>query len=76
MDGRCLDTVADIVNELDGPTAVGRLVGKSVQSIVNAKAANKLPSDTFLILSEELKSRGCYAPPNLWGIKQPERAAS
>jgi hypothetical protein len=36
----------------------------------------RFPADTFLIISEELKTSGKTAPPSLWGIVEPERVAS
>lgn len=68
---RTLQTAREIIEELGGPTAVGRIVGRSVQSIVNWRAKNRLPPDTFLLLSAALQEKQISAPPSLWGIKEP-----
>jgi hypothetical protein len=71
-----VETVADAIAKLGGPTATGKLVGRSAQSVVNWRAANKFPGDTYLILSAALEDRGLRAPPSMWGLIEPERAAS
>lgn len=73
--GQSLETVAAIVEELGGPTATGKIVGRSAQSAWNWRAANKLPADTFLVLQAELRERGKTAPPSLWGIVEPQGVA-
>ena len=70
-----LTTVAEVIEQLGGPTAVGRIAGRSAQSVVNWRAAEKFPADTFLILDAALKQRDLSAPPSLWGMLEPERAA-
>lgn len=61
-----LQSVADVINELGGPTATGRLVGRSVQAVVNWRLRNKLPPDTFKALQGALHQRGATAPDSLW----------
>jgi len=73
---KALDSAGEVISHLGGPTAVGRLVGRSVQSVVNWRTSGRLPADTYLILQAELQDRDLAAPPSLWGIMQPERAAS
>lgn len=68
---RELATVAEVIDALGGPTATGRLVGRSPQSVVNWRASGKLPADTFLILQAELRDREILAPPSIWGIREP-----
>ncbi len=65
---RTLSTAAEVIEALDGPTATGRLVGRSVQSVVNWRAANRLPADTYLILNAALEERGYTAPGSLWNM--------
>lgn len=71
-----LATAAEVIEQLGGPTAIGRLVGRSAQSAVNWRTAGRLPSDTFLILQAELRSRDMSAPPAVWGILEPTEVAS
>ncbi len=70
MDQQTVLDVADVIETLGGPTAVGKLVGRSPQSVVNWRAANRIPPDTFLILQAELRSLGKVAPPALWGMRE------
>ncbi len=65
---KVLSTASEIIDALDGPTATGRLVGRSAQSAVNWRAANRLPADTYLILQTELRERGFEAPASLWNM--------
>jgi hypothetical protein len=69
-----LESAEEVIKRLGGPTAVGRIVGRSVQSVVNWRIANKLPADTFLILQAELRDRNLQAPPSIWGIREAEGA--
>jgi hypothetical protein len=71
MNARTLQTVPEIITELGGPTAVGRITDRSPQSVVNWRAAARFPAKTFLILQSELAARNIEAPPSLWGIKEP-----
>lgn len=64
-------TVKEAIEILGGPTATGRLVGRTAQSAVNWRAVNKFPANTFLILRSALADRDIEAPPSLWGIKEP-----
>lgn len=66
-----LVTVDDVVEAIGGTTAAAKLCRKSVQSISNARGANRLPSATFLLFQQALAVRGLEAPPDLWGIIDP-----
>lgn len=74
MQAKVLTTASEVIEELGGPAAAGRMVGRSVQSAVNWRAANRFPADTFLIFQAELRERDMTAPPSIWGIRQPEGA--
>jgi hypothetical protein len=76
MEARHLTTAEDVIRTLGKPTQVGRLVGRSAQSVVNWRRAKRLPADTFLVLSKELEQRGYTAAPSVWGIMEPEREAA
>lgn len=80
MPTQILTTATAVIDELGGTTAVAKLVGKTPQSVTNWRAANRLPAETFLVLSAALKKLKREAPSSLWGIreapKQQERAAS
>lgn len=76
MSLRMLETVADVVKALGGPTKAGRLVGKSAQSISNAANAEppRLPPDCYLIMLRELERLGFTASSALWRITPPHCA--
>jgi hypothetical protein len=74
MAARLLKTAEDVIAALGGATATARLTGRKPQHVWNWKNTGRLPADTFLIVSEELKSSGKSAPPALWGIAEPQSA--
>lgn len=76
MPVRELQTAGEVIDALGGTAATARKTGRKDQHVSNWRAAGRLPADTFLILSEELKTVECCAPPRVWGIREPERAAS
>lgn len=76
MEARELHTTSEIVKALGGNGPTARLTGRTTQHVWNWKNAGRFPADTFLILSKELEDRGYRAVPELWGITQPESAAS
>lgn len=61
-----LGDISEVIRALGGPTAVGRIVGRSPQSVVNWRAAKTFPPDTYLAISSALKEKGYDAPPSLW----------
>lgn len=71
-----LRTAEQVIEALGGPAATARLTGRKDQHVWNWKRDGRLPAKTFLIVSQELQSRGLTAPPALFGIDEPERAAS
>lgn len=73
---RELNTVEDVIRALGGPTKAAALVGKTAQAANGWRITKRLPARSFLVLNRELSARGLSAPPSLWGIKEPESAAS
>ncbi len=65
---RSLETANEVIEALGGPTRVGQLVGRSVQSAVNWRAANRFPANTFPALTDALAEHGYEAPRSLWRI--------
>ncbi len=63
-----ITTVPQVIKALGGPTATGRIVGKSPQSANNWRLANKFPAKTFPAMTSALAERGYSAPPSLWRI--------
>lgn len=79
MQMRELKTIDEVLKELGGLTAAGRLVGLTAQHINNYKAAGRFAPKTYVAFTEELRNRGFTAPRSLWGmlepVNEPERAA-
>lgn len=66
---KLLTTVDGVLEALGGGSSAARIGGCSPQQISNGIARDRLPSKTFLIFTDELRSRGFRATPELWGIK-------
>jgi hypothetical protein len=66
-------TASDVIDALGGTGATARIARRTPQTVSNWRLVNKLPPQTFLTISQELRSRGMDAPPSLWGIEQPEQ---
>lgn len=70
-----LATAGAVIDALGGTGATARLLGKTPQHVANWRAANRLPSYSFLVVGSALKERGLSAPPSVWGIEEVERAS-
>lgn len=66
------ETVDDVIRAIGSPADLAALTGRTVQAVSNWKADNKLPSWSYLVLSQHLESIGWQASPSLWGIVEPE----
>jgi hypothetical protein len=69
------ENVEQVIETLGGAAATASITKRTVQAVSNWKSANRLPSWSYLTLSQKLKSKGFKAPPSLWGIKEPAGAA-
>ena len=58
-------------DEGNGPIAA--LTGRKTQHVTNWKTEDRLPADTFLIVSAKLAELGYRASPELWGITPVEQ---
>lgn len=76
MNTASLKTSDEVIDALGGTARVAELTHRLPQSVSNWRKAGRLPSDTFLIISGALKSKGMAAPPSLWGIVEPERRSA
>jgi len=73
-----LDTVSDVFTALGENPGVEALTGSKPNTISMWRAADKFPSNTYVVITEALRAIGKTAPASLWGMKQPaepERAA-
>lgn len=66
-----LQSASEVIDALGGTGATARLTGRRYdQAVSNWRTTGRLPPDTFLIISEELKKRGDSASPAIWGIAE------
>jgi len=66
---RELTTTAEVIEALDGAGSVALLTGRTTTNAVhNWKSFGKFPSNTFVVMQEALRAKGCAAPPSLWGM--------
>lgn len=70
---RELQTANDVIAALGGPTAIGRLTGRSTQAAWNWTQTGRLPADTYLVVSKALELKALTAPIALWGMVPAER---
>lgn len=63
-----------VIDQLGGTQAVADLTGHGYKAVHNWRS-RKLPADTFMLMSDELRKRGCEAPPSLWGMIEKGAAA-
>ena len=75
---RELHTASEIIDKIGGNSEVATLTGRKTQHVSNWRAAGRLPSDTFLIVSKRLEELGFTASPELWSITpaEPERQSA
>ncbi|WP_018456833.1 hypothetical protein [Bradyrhizobium sp. WSM4349] len=62
-----------MIDALGGTCAAARIGESLPQSMANARASNRLPYPTFLLMNEALSALGKCADPRLWGIKPGKR---
>lgn len=73
MARQTLHTPKDVIETLGGNAVVGRITGVNPKSVSMWRGFKKLPAKTYIVLSAALQERGCYAPPSLWGMSEPEQ---
>ena len=66
---KALPTTRAVIDALGGHKPLQALTGRGRTAIVNWKAREKFPADTYLILQEALRTRRLTAPPSLWGME-------
>jgi hypothetical protein len=67
-------SASDVIDALGGTKATAKIAHRTPQAVSNWRKENRLPPQTFLVLSKKLHSAGLDAPPSLWGIEQPEQS--
>lgn len=69
-----LTTANEVIDALGGTSKVAALTESAATRVSNWRVRNKLPPETFIVMTDKLGRDGMSAPPELWGIKtvQPE----
>jgi hypothetical protein len=71
---KLIRTAASVIDALGGTVAASKVAKTQPQAMTNARARNRLPYPTFLLMSHALAAIGRRADPRLWGIKPLERS--
>lgn len=71
-------TTDDVIRALGGTSALGRIVGRTPQSVNHWRGSErgKFPPWTILIIQSALKEKGLTAPASLWGIPEKLRRSA
>jgi len=65
-----LTTANDVIDAIGGTKATAVVCAcKNMKPVSNWRRAGRIPSEFFLVLSEELKRRGFKAEPRVFGIQ-------
>lgn len=65
---RELTTTAEVIETLDRADSVASLTGRTTNAVHNWKSFGKFPANTFVVMQEALRAKGCSAPTSLWGM--------
>jgi len=76
---RELRTAREIIETIGGKDGNGPIAAltstpdkpRKTQHVTNWKNENRLPADTYLVVSAKLAELKCHASPKLWGITEP-----
>lgn len=59
----------EVIDALGGTGATARLTNRKYdQAVSNWRKSGRLPADTFVVISNELKKMGLRADPSIWGM--------
>jgi hypothetical protein len=72
---RTLQTVDQVIDKLGGTVRTSELAGVRPSQVSGWRSAKRLGTKSYLVLKQELETRGFTAPAKLWGIDEPERAS-
>jgi hypothetical protein len=62
-------TVADVIDALGGNEIAAETLDVAYNTICNWRMYNRFPTDTYLMIRDELKDRGLVAPDHLWPMR-------
>jgi hypothetical protein len=66
-----ITTVDDVIDALGGTAAIAEMTSALPTAVYNWRAAGKFPTDTYLLIQDELRARGRVAPDHLWPMRRP-----
>ena len=72
---KIIRTVDDVIDALGGNLKASKLLGVKYNSITNWKMFGRFPSDTYVLVQDQLMQRGQVAPDELWRMRPPKRKA-
>jgi hypothetical protein len=65
-----LQSTTAIIDALGGNAAVAKMLTVTSAAISNWRAADRFPSNTYLILTEALARKDYVAPDKLWAMRK------
>ncbi len=68
---RKLQTAAQVIDVI-GRTRVMEITGKRSTHLWNWLDRGNFPSETFVVLNDELRKKRCRAPARLWRMIEPQ----
>jgi len=71
-----LTTTNEVIKALGGVKAVASLTNRTAGAAWNWTTFPTFPSDTYVVMQEELAKLGHSAPPSLWRMAVPAAAAA
>lgn len=76
MDLENLETFSAVWAALGGNQGVAELTGAKPSTLSMWRKAEGFPSNTYVVITDALRSSGKTAPASLWGMKQPAEPES
>lgn len=67
-----LNTTVEVIEALGGLRSVAALTGRKPGAAWNWKKSPTFPSDTYVVMQDEIARMGHSAPPSLWGMVAPD----
>lgn len=68
-----LTTTSDVIEALGGNPAVAELTGSTPKAVWNWRGFETFPANTYVAMTQALRTKGKSAPASLWGMKLPEQ---
>lgn len=69
-------TTKQVIDALGGISTVARLTERKYGAAAQWPHFDTFPSNTYLVMTAALRSKGLSAPASLWGMTSPERSTA